>query len=251
MGEEGRVSSLQKSLEVLGCFIQEPRLGVTQISRKLGISKSHVCKILATFEDMGYIDKDEESGKYELGLGIFALSRALGEKFIITKVAAPYLQELANQTNQRVYLAMPYEDQVLYLDAFYPIGEIGLMRNILGERAQMYCTGLGKAMLSGLSAQAVDEYCKDREFIQYTDNTIISSEGLREELERVRRRGYAIDDMEHEFGVRCVAMPVFDRSRKLSAAVSISGPAVLIHQDTAQDLAQRLKKTVRDIEGRL
>lgn len=249
--EGGTVSSLKKSLDVLNCFIEEPRLGVTQISRKLGISKGHIFKILATYESMGYLSKDPESGKYELGVRMFALSRAMGEKFAVTKVAAPYLQELANQFNQRVYLAMPYEDQVLYLDAFYPIGEISLLRNILGERAEMYCTGLGKAMLSAMAPDTVSAYCEGREFVQYTDRTITTKEDLKEELSRIQRRGYAIDDMEHEFGIRCVAMPLYDRSSRLEGAVSISGSSVSFQGDYMLSLAQQLKKTVRDVEARL
>lgn len=251
MDNDGKVSSLKKALDVLNCFIEEPRLGVTQISRKLGISKSHVHKILTTYEAMGYIDQDKETGKYELGLHIFALSRALGEKFLITKVAVPYLQELSNQVDQRVYLAMPYEGQVLYLDAFYPIGEIGLMRNVLGKTAEMYCTGLGKAMLASMPEDVIVDYCREREFFGYTDNTILSAEALSKELERIRKRGYAIDDMEHEFGIRCLAMPVFNRNHQLTAAISISGPAVGMQEEHMMMLAQMLKKTVQEVEGRL
>lgn len=251
MKDEGKVSSLKKSLDVLNCFIKDSKLGVTQISRKLGISKSHVYKILSTYESMGYIEQDQETEKYELGFQVFVLSKALGEKFIITKVASPYLQELANQSKQRVYMAMPYENQVLYLDAFYPIGEIGLMRNVLGEKSDMYCTGLGKAMLASMSDDAFIKYCEQTNFTGYTDNTILTAEDLSKEVARIRKRGYAIDDMEHEFGIRCLAMPVFNRNHQLLAAISISGSAVMMREEYMLTLAKILKKTVQEIEGRL
>lgn len=251
MTDDIKVPSLKKSIDVLNCFIEEPKLGVTQISKRLGLSKSHVFKILATYESMGYIDKDKENGKYELGIGIFTLSRALGEKFIITKVAAPYMQDLANKTNERVYLAIPYDGQVLYLEAFYPIGKIGLLRNILGEKAEMYCTGIGKAMLSALPQKELEQYCEKTSFIQYTDRTIVTKEALIEEIKKTQRRGFAVDDMEHEFGIRCVAMPVFDRYRHQIAAISVSGSSILINQERMTVIAQQLKLTVQEIESRI
>ena len=68
------------------------------------------------------------------------------------------MQDLANQTGERVYLAVPYREEVLYLEAMYPADSVELMRSILGERAQMYCTGLGKAMLANMGEQEIKDY---------------------------------------------------------------------------------------------
>lgn len=251
MEKEKTVSSLNKALQVLDCFAEESQLGATQISRRLGMSKGYASKILSTLCQEGYIDKNYETKKYELGMHIFALSRALGEKYVITKVASPYLQELANIIRQRVYLAMQYRNKVLYLDAFYPIGEIGLIRNILGEEAELYCTGIGKAILSNMPPHELERYCSHLIFQQYTDKTLMSESALRQDIEKSRQRGYAIDDMEHEFGIRCLAMPILSRSRRTVAAVSISGSSLNITNDKMDILAQHLKKTVQEIEGRL
>ncbi|WP_334105333.1 IclR family transcriptional regulator, partial [Muricomes intestini] len=148
---EIKIKSLQKALEVLNCFSSKPTLGVTEISEQLGLYKSNVHNILSTFQAMNYLEKDEESDKYKLGMGIFTLSRALGDTFAITKIAMPYMQELANITNTRVYLAIPHNNEVVYLEAMYPAESTHLMRSMLGERADMHCTGLGKAMLANMS----------------------------------------------------------------------------------------------------
>ena len=85
MGEanEVKVKSLQKALEVLNCFLSRQPLGVTEISEELGLYKSSVSNILATFSSMEYVEKDDETGKFRLGVGIYRLSRALGFHFAI------------------------------------------------------------------------------------------------------------------------------------------------------------------------
>lgn len=248
--DEVKIKSLKKALDVLNCFAEKPVWGVTEISDKLGLYKSNVHDILTTLKAMGYLERDEISDRYKLGMQVFALSRAMGDSFSIIKIAQPYMQELANITNERVYLAVPHEGEVVYLEATYPAESINLMRSILGERAEMHCTGIGKAMLANLSADNQEEYLK-RTLTTYTDSTITDKEKLRKELEVTRQRGYAIDDMEHEFGVKCVALPIFDKSHKLYAAMSVSGLAMHFTDEKIREWAILMKKYVAKIENRI
>ena len=110
---EIKVKSLQKALEILNLFADKPVLGVTEISEYFGIYKSTVHNILSTLKAMEYLEQDEETGKYRLGIQVFTLSKALGDTYSITKIAGPYMQELSNITTERVYLAVPYRVEVL------------------------------------------------------------------------------------------------------------------------------------------
>ena len=160
---EIKVKSLQKALEILNLFADKPVLGVTEISEYFGIYKSTVHNILSTLKAMEYLEQDEETGKYRLGIQVFTLSKALGDTYSITKIAGPYMQELSNITRERVYLAVPYREEVLYLDAMYPAESVELMRSILGERAQMYCTGIGKAARKRHTARRIEaRVCRPR-----------------------------------------------------------------------------------------
>lgn len=250
METEVKVKSLQKAIEVLNCFTRKPNLGVTEISEQLGLYKSNVHNILNTYKAMGYLEQEPETGKYSLGIGIFDLSRALGDRFTLTKVAMPYMQELANTTNKNVYLAVPREDEVLYLDATYPADATYLMRSLLGERAKMYCTGLGKAMLSGMNSEQIEE-CISADMRPYTEHTITDRKQLLEELQLTKVRGYAIDNMEHEFGIKCVALPIFDNRRQVVAAISVSGSSVHFTDEKIVEIAELIKKYVKLIESRI
>ena len=248
---EIKVKSLQKALEILNYFTEKPILGVTEISEHFGLYKSTVHNILSTLKAMEYLEQDEASGKYCLGMQIFNLSKALGDTYSITKIAMPYMQEIANQTGERVYLAVPYREEVLYLEAMYPADSVELMRSILGERARMYCTGLGKAMLANMGEQEIQNYLEHQELEAFTENSITNKEQLYQDLVRTRQRGYAIDDMGHEFGIKCIAMPVFSRNGSLYAAISISGLATHFTEKNISEWAIILKKYVRKIESRL
>jgi DNA-binding IclR family transcriptional regulator len=242
--------SIEKAVKVLNCFTKKSELGVSEISEQLGLYKSNVHNILRTLKELDYIEQDEGTGKYRLGIGIFALSRALGDSYFITKIAMPYLQELSNITNERVYLGVGHEDEVLYLESFYPTESFNLMRSLLGERAKMYCTGIGKAMLAFLQDDLIEEYIS-KELISYTNYTITDKEVLRRELAEIRARGYSIDNMEHEYGIKCVAAPIFDKSHKVYAAVSISGPSLRFDEVRIKELSELLKSYVNKIEKRI
>ncbi len=245
-----KVNSLKKAIDVLNCFTCKPKLGVTEISMKLGLNKSNVHNILTTFEAMEYLERDTETGKYQLGLGIFTLSRALGDSFSITKVAQPYMQEMANQTKERVYLGIPHEDEVVYLEACYPADKMSLMRSLLGERANMYCTGIGKAMLAFLPEEKIEEY-SSRPLKAFTENTITDAEELKKELANIRRNGYAMDKMEHEFGITCIGAPIFDKEGNVCAAVSISGPSLRFTAERIPELYRLLKESIQIIGTRI
>lgn len=244
--EEGeiKVKSLQKALTILNCFVKKSRLGVTEISELLDLNKSNVHNILTTFQAMNYLEQDPESGKYQLGLGILELCQSVGDRFNIRKVMMPYMQEIADATGEVVYLAVPRDDEMVYLEAMHPVESYNMMRVILGEHAKMYCTGIGKAVLAHLPETVVENYIT-RGLIAFTENTITDPDVLREDLAVTRERGYSVDNMEHEFGVKCVGMPVFNRRGELLAAVSVSGPSLRFSAGRIEDIVQIMRASLK------
>lgn len=250
MEQEVKVKSLQKAIKILNCFNRKSSWGVTELSDYLGLQKSNVHSILSTFTAMEYLRQDKETGKYRLGMAVYTLCRSLGEELIVGNIALPYMQELSDWSGEQVYLGIPNNDEVIYISSTYPVESLNLMRMIMGERAKMYCTGIGKAMLACMSPEE-QEACLAKELTASTDYTITDPDALREELEKTRKRGYAIDNMEHEFGIKCVGMAILNRQRKLEAAISVSGPSLRFGEERIPQLAQKLRETVDKIEKRL
>lgn len=247
---EIKVKSLQKALEILGCFVEKQPLGVTEISEKLGLYKSNVHNILMTFKAMDYLEQDSETGKFRLGTAVFSLSRALKESLSISRIALPFMNKIAEETRELVYLAIPREDEVVYLEAIYPERQMLTGVGVTGERAKMYCTSVGKAILSRLPDEQV-EMILNREKTKLTEYTIIDNALLWEEIRKARREGYAEDNMEYSFGVKCVGVPLMNHLGRVEAAISISTPSLRMSDEKKEHFVQILKRYAAEIEKRL
>lgn len=248
---EVRIKSLKKALEVLNCFIDKQPLGATEISEKLGIYKSNAFDILSTLAAMDYLSKNEETGKYYLGLGALRLGRAAGERYGFKKIAVTHMQEIADKEQEIVYLSVPIGNQIYYLDKAIPSS----MANFQTYSMQyvvdmMHCTSCGKVMLANMPKSFIDEYTS-QPLKANTKYTITDPNKLKEELATIRKRGYATDIMEHEIGINCVAVPILDRSGRVIAAISISGPSQRLPMDRITSLAGEIHKHVINIEKEL
>ncbi len=248
---EIKVKSLHKALDILNCFAGGETLGVTEISERFGLCKSNVHNILCTFRQQGYLEQNPVTGKYRLGMQIMVLCKGLTDSFPITRIALPYMQEMADRTGERVYMGIPYGWEVFYLDSTYPSQSPSLIRRVLGLKVPMHCTGLGKAILANLPEEQIARFLDSNELTAYTDRTITDRKQLLRELNRTRLRGYAIDDMEHEFGIKCLALPVFDKDRKVYASMSISGLSSHFTEEKIRKWAVIGREYVEKIENYL
>ena len=250
MEKEYKVKSLAKAMRLLECFTsQKPELGITEIANMLDIQKSSVHNMISTFEDMGYVSQNKETGKYYLGVKLLQFSYIVNNHIGIRKYFLPYMKQIANELHETVFLGIPHELEVLYIESAYPDESNG-GRSIMGEKAPMYCTGLGKAMLAYLPNERL-EACVNGQFIPFTERTLTSGEELRRDVEDTRARGYAIDNMEHEYGVKCLGMPVFGNDNRVVAAISISGPSLRFENDTLDYKAKRMQEILRPAQYKL
>lgn len=241
--ENLKVKSLAKAMRVLECFMKEPELGVTQLSQQLGLNKSNVHDILTTFEALGYVAQDARSGKYHFGYRVLELSHSYSSSMGWRKTVYPHMKQLSEAVGEVVYLAVPDGFDVIYLDAAYPTHE-PITRVMLGDRAEMYCTGIGKAMLSQM-----DESCWEQLFSQplkaYTASTLVEAEQIKQDLRLTRQRGYAVDNMEHELGIRCVGVPILNRFGAVVAGMSISCPSPRMNDEQVASFAAQLQRTAK------
>ena len=251
MENEIKVKSLHKALEILNCFVGKDSLGVTEISERFGLCKSNVHNILYTFRQMGYLEQNEATGKYRLGMQIFVLCKGLSDSFPIARIALPYMQELSDRAGERVYLGIPCGWEVFYLDSTYPYQSPNLIRRVLGMKTPMHCTGLGKAILSNMPEEQRNQFLETQKLTAFTDATITGKEELRRELKSTRLRGYAIDHMEHEFGIKCIALPIFDKDRNIYASMSVSGLASHFTEEKRREWAAWGRESVEKIENYL
>ncbi len=246
-------NSIEKAFTILSVFSQNGsryELGVGEISRILKMHKSTVHRFLRSMEKIGVVEKDEETGKYRLGLKLYELGNCVSLKKIMVDRARVYLEELHWYLNETVHFATLKNGEVAYLDKIIADRNFVIISEI-GKRLPAHCTGLGKAMLAFLPENEVKRIIKEKGLKRFTKNTITDRKKFFEELKKIRERGYAIDNEEIEDGLRCIAAPVFNGEGNVIAAVSISGPSSRINEETYEEFSKYVIKTAKLISEEL
>jgi len=245
------VQSLDRALAILEELSRhESGLGVTDIGSMLGLHKSTVHRLLHTLMMRGYVEKDVETEKYRLGLKVVELGQVRLENIEIRTEARPFLKELMELTNETVHLCILENGEVVYIDKVESSNPVRMYSRI-GRRAPVHCTGVGKVILAFLKEDEVRRIVDEKGLPRKTDTTITELDQLLKHFELIREQGYAIDDEEHDSGIRCVAAPVRDFKGNVIASISVSGPTSRITRERLNDLAAKVTKTALNISKRL
>jgi DNA-binding IclR family transcriptional regulator len=237
------VQSLERALTLLNKLSEYPDgIQITRLSEQVGLTKSTIHRLLATLSSMNYVVKDEETDKYKLGLQVLFLSRNLLNNSDIVAVSKPFLEKLSQEVNETVHLCIEDRGEVVYIDKIESTQTIRMYSRV-GSRAPMYCTGVGKILLSDKNPDVFEEIVSKINFIPKTPSTITSKEQFIEEIEKVKSQGYALDNAENEIVLRCIAAPIFDHKGKIIASFSISGPSNRVTLELINDsLIEKMKQ---------
>lgn len=248
--EQAKVKSLYKAIQLLFYFSGEKKeLGVTELAEKTGMLKSSVHNILATYEVCGIVERNPKTNKYRLGIRVLELSNQFYHNNDVRHVVRPIMDQVAEILGESVYLAVFHEKEIIYVDGAFPSIAVG-RRNMTGIKAPAYCTGIGKALLAYQPEPVIEEIIEDG-LKGFTKNTITDGRMLKRELAIIRRQGYAVDNMEHEYGIQCVAVPIFNREGKIVAAYSVSGPSPRFSEERIGQISELLKESAETVKWQL
>lgn len=229
------VQSLERALTILNKLSEYPDgIQISRLAEQVGLTKGTLHRLLATLANMNYVVKDEETDKYRLGLQVLFLSRNLLNNSNIVNIAKPYLEKLSQEVNETVHLCIEDHGEVIYIDKIESNQTIRMYSRI-GSRAPMYCTAVGKILLSGKNPDDFNEMVSKIDFIPKTPTTITSKEDFINEIDKVKAQGFALDNAENEGALRCIASPIYDHNGKIIASFSISGPSNRVTMDLIND----------------
>ena len=249
------IQTVSNALRVLEVFSEEDEIGVSDLSRRLGLHKNNVFRLLATLEENGYIEQSTRSEQYRLGTGCLELGRAFARGNTLLRSARPILVELSARLGETVHVATLRKTDVIHLDCEVP-DQLILTASRVGLRLPANCTAMGKVLLAGLDPEArgqlVKELSLQSDLELRTPNTIVDPDKFSEHLSSVAIQGFGVDLEEYEVGLRCVAAPVHDESGGIVAAISVSGPSFRLPKDqllgtvatAVVDAADRLSRTI-------
>jgi len=245
------IRAVERALRLLSVMSDGKPRTLRELSDKVGINSSTTFRILATLACSNYVERDDLTGAYRVGIACLELAGAYMESSDIRRIALSELERLRDETKETVHLAVLDKMEVVYVEKLHGLHAIGIMHSQVGGRAPAYCTGLGKVLLAYTDQDLVRNYYIKTGLYRYSDATIQSVDALLEHLEKVRAQGYALDLGEHEAEVRCVAVPIFGMSGRVLSAISVSGPASrMTTLENQTELIQRTREAAYIISTR-
>ena len=247
---EGRLSSVTSAIRVLKAFSEvEVEIGISALAKRLNLSKSTVHRLASTLTSEGLLEQNPDSGRYRLGLGLFALGALVRRRMDVSNQALPHLHTLREKTGETVHLATLDQDNIMYLFNLESPQAIR-MRSYIGARKPAFCTSEGRALLAFQPLDVVGRILKEP-LLARTPHTSVDSAELRKTLDAVRRNGYAIDDEESEIGMRGIAAPIRDLNGNVIAAVGVAGPSQRLSKKALRGFVPALIESADAISTRL
>ncbi len=235
-------------LDLLGS--SDECLSLAEICQRMDLHKSTAHRALMALERTGMIER-APGNRYRLGLKLYDMGNHAVEQIDLRSRVHPFLRKLALGVNEIVHLGVLHKTRVVYIDKIEPINRRVCISSRTGTSNPVYSTSLGKAILAYLPADEIARTVAGLQFTTFTAKTLATPEELLESLERVRRRGYAVDDEEMEIGTRCVGAPILDRTGRAIAAVSVSGPALRFAAHCIPAIAQHVVRCAKEISSAL
>jgi IclR family transcriptional regulator, KDG regulon repressor len=245
------VKSLERAIDVIEALSRHPgEVAVTDLARELGMPKSSAFRVLNTLRRRGYVRQNADTERYSLGPRFLHIAAAVEQETDLRAVALPHLHALRDRTHETVHLAIPDGSKMVYLDKFESPQPVRLASRV-GQQILLHCTALGKAYLTALPEAEQLAMVRGLELERRTDRTITDRDALLSELGSGRYRGFALDDVENEIGVRCVGAALLDHRGRPIAAISVSAPTTRFSKEKALRVGTWCVATARTISAEL
>jgi IclR family pca regulon transcriptional regulator len=246
--------SLERGLAILGAFTPDrPALGISELAQRLGLTRSTTHRYVATLSKLGYLDQDDATRKYRLGMRVLDLGFSVLGSLALREIAAPCLQRLTAATGHTSNLAIRDDTDVILIDRIR--GRPGRYHHLefslhAGSRIPSYCSATGKALLAFLPPPDLEELLDRVEFLRRGPRTVASRAALMAELSQVRRTGIALNDEELDSGLRSIAVPIRSRSGPVVAAINLAFPwSPVAMSELADHFGPLLQGTARQISS--
>lgn len=232
MEKQNGVRAIERACDILMCFTkQESELSLGEISDRVHLPKSTIHRILQTLESHGLIEQEEDDGKYHLGYVLIRLGDIARENYAdVTRIALPEAKWLSGECEQTVNLYVQVKDRRICIEQVQGPRYVSRYSQV-GNSLPLYCGASGLVILAGLNDAELETYLKWVEIEALTKNTITSKEKLRENIEDVRRKGYAFTRSERELYTASIAAPIINGDGEFVAVMAVSGPESMFDEE--------------------
>lgn len=252
MENQPAVQSLERTFALIELLSLNPNgMPLMELAAASGLHKSTVHRLLASLSALGYVKKDEASGRYRLTLKLFELAGRVVDSIDVLEIAKMPLEQLRNNTKEAIHLVVREGIDIVYVHKVDSKNSTIRMFSRIGMRRPMYCTAVGKSILATMPDEEVVRIWEKSNIKCYTEHTIVELGALFQELHQIRQCGYALDNEENELGVRCIGACVRDYTGQGKAALSISAPLIRMTDQRIEELVPQILATSTQISREL
>lgn len=237
------------ALSILETLASIPQIGVSELAKKLGLSKGSVYRLLNALVRRGYVEKAADSDRYQLTYRLFAVGSRAADRFGLREIAQPVMERLRSETGETVNLGVLDGFRTVSVHLVQSARPLAIHVRIGGVSA--HATSTGKILLAALEPGELSRRLAGRRLETLTVRTIKSRRALLAELAQVRARGYAVDDEECSLGLRCVGAPVRNHRGAIVAALSLVGPIQRVTRDGLPAWVAMVRGAADEISRRL
>jgi DNA-binding IclR family transcriptional regulator len=245
------VPAVDRAVQILHTLASnDAALGVSELSRQLGLNKSTTFDILTTLCHHRLVERNESAKTYRLGYGLAELGHCVRERTDLRSVAHPHLMELAHALEETVFLGTFHDGFVTIVDKEEAPHDLKIT-SPLGRRVHYSAAAYGKVFLSAMSETDVAKLMRDNPPRAYTLKSITKPSAYRAALAQVRKQGYALDDEEYLAGVRAAAAPINDAQGHVVAVLCVVGFVTRLPHDKLIRVAKQARETAESISKQL
>lgn len=247
------IQSVSHALDILESFTaNEDELGVTELSKRLGLHKNNVFRLLATLEHRGYIEQNKLTENYRLGPRVMQIGAIFFEQRECRRHARPFIEGLVAATGETAVVAVLRGNKVITMDSVESDRSVRAVSHV-GAMLPAHCTAAGKAQLAVLPVSEIERLYPEENLEPLTEKSIKTRTVLLTEMKKIAEQEYALENEETELDVRSIAVPVRDFSGKVIGAVGIIAPAHRLTQERlgAGGLISLVQDAGRAISGKM
>lgn len=254
MNETNLVQSVDRALRIIEFLAENPTgSGITEISKSLGLSKGTVHRLISTLKERDFAYQSSNTELYRLSYKILYLYNCISNNIDMFKVSRPIIRKFADKVDATVHLATLDEKRsnIVYIDRIEPMNSQKpfVMSSRVGKKAPCYCTAAGKMLLSQYSDDEIRDIMKGEEYKTYTDKTIKNIDEFLEEIHKVRKQGYALDENEYDHGIICISIPIYNSNDKIDFAMSVTGLILYTKAEELINLKDQLDEVSRKVSN--
>ena len=237
-------------MRLLAALARHPvPVNLKQLATETRLHPSTAHRILSVMVENRLVDRIEP-GTYRLGIRLLELGSLVKSRISVRQEALPHMQALHQVLGETINLSVRHDDEVVYVERTSDSNAMMRVVQIIGARAPLHITAVGKLFLAADEPEKVTDYAQRTGLLRFTDNTLTDPAALDGELERIRRQGYAFDNEEAEKGVSCIGAGIYNEEGALVAGLSVSAPSDRLNRAWASQVRQTAEKISRAIGHR-